>query len=220
MVDLFNHVDHDLAKQAAMGIGVKAPSTSEAPDISKSSPAVSMDKTVKNTVKSRRVAILATDGFNHDELMAVKSALEEAGASCKIVSMYRGMLKGHNGKKVEVDKSYVATASVMFDALYVPGGKQSIDALKTHGEALHFVNETFKHCKAIAASSEGVELFAASSIQGVSLAEKASAGNIVSNKGVVTVGSKADLQQFAKSFIEAIAMHRHWDREEKMHVPA
>jgi hypothetical protein len=37
---------------------------------------------------------------------------------------------------------------------------------------------------------------------------------------VVTAWGKADLKQFAKSFIDAIAAHRHWDREEKMHVPA
>jgi catalase len=220
MVDHFNHIDHDLAKQVAMGIGVKPPTKSEASNVTKSSPAVSMDKTVKNTVKSRRVAILAADGFNHDELMAVKDALQQAGASCKIVSMYRGMLKGHNGKEVEVDKNYVATASVLFDALYVPGGTKSIETLKTHGEALHFVNETFKHCKAIAASSEGVELFAASSIQGVNLAHQGAPGEIVSDKGVITAGNKADRQAFAKSFLDAMARHRHWDREEKMHVPA
>jgi catalase len=42
MVEQFNHIDHDLAKQVAMGIGVKPPMKSEAPDIGKSSPAVSM----------------------------------------------------------------------------------------------------------------------------------------------------------------------------------
>jgi catalase len=108
----------------------------------------------------------------------------------------------------------------MFDALYVPGGKQSIDALKTHGDALHFINEIFKHCKPLAAMTEGVELLAGSSIRGVSLAEQNQRGSITSDKGVVTAWGKADLKQFAKSFIDAIAAHRHWDREEKMHVPA
>jgi catalase len=220
MVEQFNHIDHDLAKQVAMGIGVEPPMKSEAPNVTKSSPAVSMADTVKDTVKSRRVAILAADGFNHDELTMVKDALKEAGASCKIVSMYRGMLKGTNGKEVEVDKSYVTTASVLFDAIYIPGGAKSIETLKTHGEALHFVNEVFKHCKAIAATTEGVELLESSSIQGVSLAPKGAQGDVVSDKGVVTARGKADMKKFARSFIDAIAMHRHWDREEKMHVPA
>jgi catalase len=219
MVDLFNRVDHDLAKQAAMGIGIAPPDRSEARDVGKKSPAVSMADTVKNTVKSRRVAILAADGVNYDELTMVRDTLTEAGASCKIVSLYRGTLKGHNGREIEVDKSYVTTASVLFDAIYVPGGRQSVDALKTHGEALHFVNEAFKHCKPLAAMTEGVELLTDSSIQGVRLSEPERRGDIVSDKGVVTARGKVDVMQFATSFIDAIAAHRHWDREEKMHVP-
>nr|MBP7322035.1 catalase [Deltaproteobacteria bacterium] len=220
MVEQFNHVDHELAKQVAMGIGVKPPSESMAPDISKNSPAVSMDNTVKNTVKSRRVAILAADGFNYDELMTVKNALTEAGASCKIVSMYHGLLKGTNGKEVEVDKNHVSTASVLFDAVYVPGGKRSVETLKTQGDAIHFLNEAFKHCKAVAALSEGVELFSESSIHGVSLAAKSSSADIISEHGVITAWRRVDLKAFAASFIEAIAMHRHWDREEKESIPA
>jgi catalase len=203
-----------------MGIGVEPPSRSEAPDITRSSLAVSMENTVKDTVKSRRIAILASEGFNSHELMQVREALKKAGAHCTVVSMYLGTLRSADGQQIEVDKNYVSTASVLFDALYIPGGRQSVDALKTHGEAIHFVNETFKHNKPIAAVNEGVELLETSSIQGVSLAERGSPGMISSDEGVVTVWGKPDMSGFVRTFIDAVARHRHWQREEKKLVPA
>jgi catalase len=220
MVALFNQVDGDLAKQAAMGIGVEPPAEPGGVQSSKSSPAVSMENTVKNTVKSRKVAILAADGFNADELSMVKDGLKKAGASVKVISMYLGTLKGVGGGEVMVDKNYVSTASVLFDALYIPGGKESVETLKTHGEAKHFVNEMFKHCKPIAAMTEGVELFKDSSIVGVNYVESGKCGEIVSDKGVVTACGPLDMDAFVKTFCESIAKHRHWDREEKKMVPA
>jgi catalase len=220
MVALFNQVDGDLARQAAMGIGVDPPAKSGGVASTKSSPAVSMENTVKNTVKSRKVAILAADGFNADELSMVKEGLKKAGANVKVISMYLGTLKGVGGGEVTVDKNYVSTASVLFDALYVPGGRESVESLKTQGEALHFVNEMFKHCKPIAAMTEGVELFKASSIVGVDYVESGKCGEIVSDKGVVTACGPLDMDAFVKTFCESIAKHRHWDREEKKMVPA
>jgi catalase len=220
MVALFNQVDGELARQAAMGIGVDPPSEPGGFESSKSSPAVSMENTIKNTVKSRRVAILAADGFNHDELSMVMEGLKGAGAHVKVISMYLGKLKGVDGKEVMVDKNYVSTASVLFDALYIPGGKESVQALKSQGEAVHFVNEMFKHCKPIAALTEGVELFRESDIGGVNLVESSKCGEIVSDKGVVTACGPLDMDVFVKTFCEAIGRHRHWDREEKSKVPA
>lgn len=104
----------------------------------------------------------------------------------------------------------------MFDAIYIPGGQQSIEALKQQGDAIHFINEAFKHCKAIAATGEGVELLEASNITGVRLAEE----QLQSDKGVVTVRNATDMHAVAQQFIQAIAQHRHWMREHKEMVPA
>ena len=220
MVDQFANVDKELAINIAKGVGVSPPSDGVDSSTADNFPSFSMENTVKDTVKSRKVAILAENGFNYDELMKVKETLKDAGANSEIISLYRGMIKAGNGKEVEVDKNYISTASTQFDAVYVPGGKENVDSLKKWGDALHFVNEAFKHCKAIAAVGEGVELFRESDITGVSIAEQGSNGEITFDKGVVTASDDADLNNFAKSFIEAIAMHRHWDRESKEHVPA
>ncbi len=172
------------------------------------------------TAKSRRVAILAAEGGNHDDLAMVMERLKKAGVHCKVVSERLGALKCGEGKEVEVDKSYATTASVLFDALFVPGGAKAVETLKQQGEAVHFVNEMFKHCKPIAALSEGVELLGASRIMGVELAEPGSPGRIVADKGVVTARGPVDMDAFMDAFVQAVAAHRHWDREEKGKVPA
>ena len=216
MVDLFNHVDHELAKRVAKGIGVPAPSEEVVKNHGRKSPALSMENTVKDTVKSRRIAILAADGFDHSQLLAMQRALKAAGASAKIVSQFGGMIRSADGQEIEVDKPFVTTASIMYDAVYVPGGQQSIEALKQQGDAIHFLNEAFRHCKAIAATGEGVELLKASSIRGVDVSEE----QLKSDQGVVTVANTSDMQSVAQQFIQAIAQHRHWAREQKEMVPA
>jgi catalase len=219
MVGLFAKVDGQLAEQIAEGIGIPAPEEDGSP-VTKTSPALSMENTVKNTVRSRKVAILAAPGCNYDEVMLVKNALMEAGANAKVVSMNLGKIDATGGNQIEVDKNYISTASVLFDAVYIPGGRKSVEILKTEGEAIHFVNEAFKHCKPIAAMTDGIDLLRASSIGGVSLAEEGSRGQIVADEGVVTASGSADMEAFTKTFMEAIAKHRHWNREVREQVPA
>ncbi len=216
MVDQFADVDKELAVAIAKGVGVSPPSGGADSSKADNFPSFSMKNTVKDTVKTRKVAILAENGFNYDELIKVKSALKDAGANLEIISMYLGTIKADNGQEIEVDKNYISTASTQFDAVYIPGGRENVDSLKKRGDVLHFVNEAFKHCKAIAAINESVELLKKSDITGFSISD----GEITSDKGIITVSNNdADMNNFAKEFIDAIAMHRHWDRE-KEEVPA
>ena len=219
IVDLFGNVDTDLATKIAQGVGATPPSGPQKRASDKTSPAVSMKDTVKNTIKSRRIAILAMEGVHGGELMAVKKALQDQGAHTKVISKALGTLKSVDGNDVKVDMPFITTASVVFDAIYVPGGKQSIEALKDMGDALHFLNEAFKHCKPIGATSEGVDLLMASDIKGTKLAEQSDSG-VVADQGVISVRGAADLDSFSKSFAVAIAKHRFWMRPQKMQVPA
>ena len=111
---------------------------------------------------------------------------------------------------IKADQTFLTTASVLFDAVYVPGGEGSIEALLEEQDPVHFVNEAYKHCKAIAIDNEGIELLNATYIA-------RSVGQIkekkMANSGVIINGS-------LKDFIKAIAQHRFWEREKKDKVPA
>jgi catalase len=93
------------------------------------------------------------------------------------------------------DKTFATASSVTYDAVYVPGGKESVGMLQADYEVRHFVREAYNHGKAIAASGEGGELL--------------SAAGIASAAGVVNEKKESDV---AQSFIDAISRHRHWNR--------
>ena len=146
-------------------------------------------------MKSRKVAILATDGVNAAEVTAMQAALNKAGAHAEVVAPHFGALDGGPGGQVPVDKSLLTTASVMYDAVYVPGGRTSVEALQSNSGAAHFVQEAYDHRKPIAASGEGTDLLHTAGIPAA--------------PGVVSAESGAKV---AEPFMQAISQHRHWDR--------
>ena len=138
----------------------------------------------------------------------------------KVVAPRLGSLKSANGAEVNIDFSLLTSGSVMFDAVYVPGGDKSVEALKGEASALHFVNEAYKHCKAIAASGAGIDVLRASYIGAEKLPEPTMGGHqVIAEEGVI-ISREAQTDDVATKFIEAIAQHRHWSREMKDHVPA
>ncbi|SIT77120.1 catalase [Pontibacter indicus] len=228
----FYRVDPQFAALVAAGIGVEMPigqdseptgnfvEDAASQKISKgksvpSSPSVSMEIDKVEGTKSRRVAILIEDGFEYNEVMQVKEALEAAGIQVTIVSKIQGKRISSGGQELEVEKSHITTGSMMFDAVYIPDGEKSVRKMMGLGDALHFVAEAFKHCKPIATSGFGINMFEKAFVVGVNFADKAS-GKVVSHNGVITAGVDADAGDFANKFIEAIKKHRHWDREKSM----
>ena len=212
MVGLFMHIDLKFAQQVAAGLGLPEPIKEVIPNHGKTSPALSIEKMPKDSIKSRQVAILAADGVNGKELMTVKQALTKEGAHAKIVSKHGGKIKDANGAELDVEMTFLTASSVLFDAIYVPGGAQSIKTLKSDGDAVPFISEAFKHFKAIAASSEGLELFSSADLKGINIAAN---GKVTNDKGVVTCPSGGDLSKFSQEYIKAIMQHRHWMRTQK-----
>ncbi|GAB6059085.1 catalase [Desulfonatronum parangueonense] len=220
MIDLLNNVDGDLATMAAEGIGVAPPATKGGTGVTKSSPAVSMASTVKDTIKSRKIAVLVSEGYSHEQLSQVMDALKSKGAHCKVVCKHMGMIKSADGNEVQAVKNYETSASVMFDAIFVPGGSKSIEALKMQGDAVNFINEAYRHCKAIGATGEGLDLLMESDIFKKGSLSDSPPEELMNDKGVVTVRNASSLSSFNEEFIKAIAAHRHWDRPDKDKVPA
>ncbi|MFZ6689640.1 catalase [Undibacterium sp. SXout11W] len=175
------------------------------------SPALSMANQQENTIKTRRIAILAADGVDEKKLFSMQKALADLGAYGKIVAPFGGKLTSQDGTDITADYSYLTTSSVMFDAVYIPGGKKFIDALMNNVYAIDFIRESYRHCKTIAASDEGCDVVdaACGSQDPVGVGE-ASIG--------VLLGRDISLEQLTIDFIAAIAKHRHWQREDKIYT--
>lgn len=232
------HIDQTLASRVAEGLGMTVPTALDKPlnmsipadgDVDahqpkpvkqniQPSPALSMANTVKNTIKSRRVAVLAADGVNNADLEALKKALMQEGAQALIIAPHLGMIRSAEGQTVKVDYSLLTAASVLFDGVYIPGGEQSVATLKQEADAIHFVNEAYKHCKTIAATGAGVD-FLRDSYLGQHPSVVNVDGQVSTDEGIIVAqdGKRADV---IKAFIQALAHHRHWEREMKAKVPA
>src|SRR5690349_22467510 len=95
------------------------------------------------TLSGLKVAILATDGFEQSELIEPRKALDEAGATTKVISPSEGKIRGWKAKDwgdtVAVDTSLDKARADDFDALVLPGGVINPDKLRLEPAAITFV---------------------------------------------------------------------------------
>ncbi len=152
--------------------------------------------------KARKVAILTGKGSFTKCVMAMMDALQKEGAMGVVVGPHLGEIAGDEGK-FTAKKTYANASSVLFDAVYV-AGNANIDALVKMGDARKFVDEAFKHGKAIAASGEGVQL-----IEATEFAKET--GGQAPGVFLAPDGNALDV---AGAFIEGVAKHRFRDRTE------
>jgi catalase len=236
MLGLLSFVDQTLATLVAEGLGMSVPTEIANPinhsipadgdtarfqpklpknSATEISPALSMANTPKNSIQTRKIAFLVADGFDDAAVINMVKALQAAGAIPKIVAPRGGVLLSAKGKQLAVDYSLLTTSSVLFDAVYVPGGAASVELLQREADAIHFLNEAYKHCKTIAATGEGGTLLRASYA-----ASELQSGEGNEARGGLVIKTVPDARQIADDFIAAIAQHRHWSREKKGDVPA
>ena len=205
--EILANIDLELAKRVAENLGLPAPTkgTVEARKTSfDHSPALSQANLLPENIKTRKVAILAANGVDGAAIDAMKKALAAEGAHAKMLGPTSAPVKTADGKSLPVDASMEGMPSVIFDAVFVPGGAASIKALSGDGVALHYVLEAYKHLKAIALHGEAKQLLDVLKLE-------ADAG-LLEGK---------DVGALTKPFFAAIGQHRVWAREPKAKaVPA
>ncbi len=238
MLFLLAQVDTDLANRVAAGLGLTVPKKLDKPlnqsvpgdgDVRKFqpkkppaqemelSPALRMVDNPNFTIKSiktRKIAFLVADGFDDAAVAEMKMALMKAGAVVMTVAPRLGVLAGAAGDTLNADFSLLTGSSVLFDAVYVPDGEESVAALRAEPESLNFLNEAYRHCKTIAASGAGVELLvlAGLPVENEENAENGSAMEVSLDPGVI-IGRDGYTPALAENFVLGIARHRHWERE-------
>jgi catalase len=219
---ILNQIDPKLAKRVGDNLGITPPKELDPltiqfarqnhpeypikpkkPEVEKSA-ALSMEvKPGEGTIATRKVAFLVADGVSKASVDKMKKALEAQGAKAVLISTNVGTLKYKEGDTEKVMHSYLTEASVCYDAVYTPDG-DSVKALHDEPDYFHFINEAFRHCKALAFAKGAEELLKGSYIKH----QKEDVGMVLESQHNLT-----------KDFIHAMKRHRIWDREKSRKVP-
>ncbi|MCI0922227.1 catalase [Sphingobacterium rhinopitheci] len=217
---ILNQVDKDLAKKVGDNLNLTPPKELDEltlkfarqnhpeypikpkkPEVEKSE-ALSMKITPgEGTIETRKVAFLVDDGVSKTSVDRMKKALEKEGAQAVLIASHVGKLQFKEGGTEDVQHSYLTDSSVLYDAFYTPDG-DSVKKLADNPDYIQFINEGFRHCKAIAFAKEAEELIKETLVK--------------EDQGVILESTK----DLINDFITAMKGHRVWDREKPRKVPA
>ena len=175
------------------------------------------------SLKGKKIAFLATDGFEQAELTEPRKALDDAGATTVIVSLKSGQIKGWKtmewGDSIKVDKVIDDANPNEFDALVLPGGVINPDHLRMDPKAVNFVRQFVATGKTTAAICHGPwTLLEAGALKDKTVTSWPSLKTDLKNAGahwvdqeVVTDGNLIfsrkpdDIPAFSKAIIESVS---------------
>lgn len=175
----------------------------------------------------KRIAILATNGFEESELKSPKEAMEKEGFRVDIVSPetgeIKGWTKGNWSNAYKVDRPLQGAKASEYDGLVLPGGVLNPDSLRTNEDALVFVRDFFKMGKPVAAICHAPQLLINADVvedrtltsyksirqdllnAGANWVDK----EVVVDEGLVTSRNPGDLPAFNRKLIEEIREGKH-----------
>jgi protease I len=171
----------------------------------------------------KRVAILATHGFEQSELTEPQACLEEAGAEVVVVSPEKDKIRawkgGDWGESLPVDQALSDCEVKDYDALVLPGGVINPDLLRVNEEALAVIRGFADEAKPIAAICHAPWLLVEAGLAedrkltsyGSVKTDVINAGGqwvdeaAVVDKGVITSRDPNDLEAFCDAMIKEIA---------------
>lgn len=175
----------------------------------------------------KKVAILATKGFEEVELTSPKEAMEKEGFEVHIVSPNPGKIKAWNktdwSKEYTVDKTLDEVSANDYNALVLPGGVMNPDNLRTNEKAQKFVRAFFEQKKPVAAICHAAwTLISAGVVKGrtmtsyhtlkddlINAGAKWEDKEVVVDEGFVTSRNPDDLPAFNAKLIEEIKEGKH-----------
>ncbi|HSP57022.1 MAG TPA: catalase HPII [Halomonas sp.] len=203
--EILPNIDLELARRVGENHGIEAPTSKPAPadELGRSSlqasPALSLMARLPNNILYRKVAILVADGVDGSQVEAVKAKLKAEGAQGMVIAPSMAPVKSTNGKAIVPDAMLNGQPSVTLDAVIVVGGEQSVKTLSQSGLGLYYVQEAYKHLKAIAAIGEGQALLNAAEVP-------------TQEEGIILGATVDDV--FAL-LTKAMGQHRVWSRDAK-----
>ncbi|MGA9668146.1 MAG: type 1 glutamine amidotransferase domain-containing protein [Terracidiphilus sp.] len=174
-------------------------------------------------LKGKRIAILATDGFEQAELLEPRKALDEAGAKTEVIAPKSGKIKGWDikdwGEEVNVDTTLENANPHDYDGLILPGGVINPDHLRMDASAVNFVHQFVSTGKTVGAICHGPwTLVETGALRGKTVTSWPSLKTDLKNAGAnwvddevvvdgqfVTSRKPDDIPAFNKAVIESVA---------------
>lgn len=172
---------------------------------------------------TKRVLIVATDGFEQSELEGPKKALEDAGIETVVASLKSGSITGWKDKNwgdaVAVNLTIEEVEVTDYDALLLPGGQMNPDILRTEDSVIDLINDFDDLDKPIAAICHAPWLLVeADIVDGRTVTswpsirvDLANAGadvvdeEVVVDGNLITSRNPDDIPAFSKALIAALA---------------
>ncbi len=177
---------------------------------------------MSSTTSIKRVAILATNGFEQSELMEPLQQLKDAGFSVQVVAPKGPQIRGWKdkdwGDSVDVDVELSSVSANDFDALVLPGGVINPDILRIDAAAIAFIKAFDAAGKPLAAVCHGPWLLLeAGAVKGREVTSWPSLKTDLTNAGarwkdaevvvdghIITSRKPEDLPAFCRAIIDAV----------------
>jgi protease I len=171
----------------------------------------------------KRVAFLATNGYEDSELTSPWQAVTAAGAEAAAVAPESGEIEGKNGHTQTVDLRAADASADDFDALVLPGGVVNADHLRLDGDAVAFARDFFAQHKPVGVICHGAWILVeADVVNGRTLTSYPSlrtdlrnAGatwvdeEVVVDQGLVSSRTPDDLPAFNAKVVEEVGEGKH-----------
>jgi catalase len=231
MIGILNKVDFELARQVALNVGGPIPDGPATTNHGLKAPHISQDSFLPSDpiIKGRRIAILIADGVNATEVEELRAAFKLQMATTWLVGPRRGKVYGAgqtaaSSSGLWADHHFEGQRSTLFDAIIIPSGSAHANILSKNHRAIHWVRESFGHCKAIGAVGEGVTfLERAVQLPNIEYAAENDSEAVVNSYGVVTTRRLGGIREgwrllkgdntFLGQFGWELSRHRNWLRE-------